>query len=269
MTDFGERDDYVGAMKGVILGIAPDAQLVDISHQVEPQNIHQAASILDSVYRYYPDHTVHVVVVDPGVGSARRPVALKTAQGMFVAPDNGVLTHIYARQDAPDVVALENPDYWLPSPSMTFHGRDIFSPVAAHLAMGASFEKMGPRMDHLTTLPVPSLAVAPTFIRGEVIRIDHFGNVLTNIMPLRWVDADTVEFCPPGQDTITIEVSRTRISCGWHTVTGMYPSYSSVSIGQSVALIGSSQELEIAINQGNVSQAHAIKVGSPVTLQFK
>ena len=269
LTDFGERDDYVGAMKGVILSIAPDAQLVDISHQVEPQNIHEAASILDSVYRYYPDHTVHVVVVDPGVGSARRPVALKTAQGMFVAPDNGVLTHVYATQDSPEIVALENPDYWLPSPSITFHGRDIFSPVAAHLAMGIPFNKMGPRMDQLTMLSVPSLAVAQTFLRGEVIRIDHFGNVLTNIMPLRWLDDNTVEFAPPGQDAIAFDVAHTRISCGWHTVNGMHPSYSAVPVGQSIALIGSSLELEIAINQGNVSQAHAIKVGSPVTLQFK
>ena len=105
--------------------------------------------------------------------------------------------------------------------------------------------------------------------RGEVIRIDHFGNVLTNIMPLRWLDDNTVEFAPPGQDAIAFDVAHTRISCGWHTVNGMHPSYSAVPVGQSIALIGSSLELEIAINQGNVSQAHAIKVGSPVTLQFK
>jgi S-adenosylmethionine hydrolase len=268
LTDFGERDDYVGAMKGVILSIAPDAQLVDISHQVEPQNIAQAASILDSVYRYYPAATVHVVVVDPGVGSERRPIALHTAQGTFVAPDNGVLTHVYSRAADPDVIALENTKYWLPNPSMTFHGRDIFSPVAAHLATGVALEALGPRLDRLVTLTLPELTVTPANIRGEVIRIDHFGNALTNIMPLHWLDTETVEFAPPGQTAVTIQAARSRINCGWHTVNGLRANYTAVASGQPVALIGSSQELEIAVNQGNASQTFDIKVGSPVTLQF-
>jgi len=268
LTDFGERDDYVGAMKGVILSIAPDAQLVDISHQVEPQNIQQAATILDSVFRYYPANTVHVVVVDPGVGSERRPVALRTAQGMFVAPDNGVLTYIYAKESMPSAVALENTDYWLPSPSTTFHGRDIFSPAAAHLAMGVAFEKMGPRLDHLVMLPLPPLTVTPLLIRGEVIQIDHFGNALTNITPLHWLDSDTVEFAPPGQSPMKFEAARTSITCGWHSVSGLHANYSGVPAGQPVALIGSREELEIAVKQGNASQVFAIKVGSPVTLQL-
>ena len=268
LTDFGEHDDYVGAMKGVILGIAPDAQLVDISHQVEPQNILQAASILNNVHRYYPAGTIHMVVVDPGVGSARRPVALQTDSATFVAPDNGVLTHVYASAAAPNVVALENTEYWLPNPSMTFHGRDIFSPVAAHLAMGVQLAALGPRLDQLVMLTLPSLAVAASSIRGEVVRIDHFGNVITNIMPLRWLDPQTVEFAPTGKPAVTIQAARSKTSCGWHTVSGLQTTYTGVPDGQAVAVIGSSQELEIAINQGNASQAFDIKVGSPVTLQF-
>lgn len=268
LTDFGEHDDYVGAMKGVMLGIAPDAQLVDISHQIERQNIGQAASIIDSVYRYYPAHTVHLVVVDPGVGSERRPIALKTANGSFVAPDNGVLTHVYTREADPIVVALENPDYWLPVPSNTFHGRDIFSPVAAHLATGSAIEKMGSRLDHLTMLPIPALTVAPSLIRGEVVRIDHFGNALTNILPLHWLDSETVEFSPPGDPPIRLKAGSSHVTCGWHSVTGLHQNYSTVAVGQPVALIGSSAELEIAVNQGNASEVFAIKVGSPVTLQF-
>ena len=268
LTDFGERDDYVGAMKGVILSIAPDAQLIDISHQVEPQNILQAASILNNVYRYYPTGAIHVVVVDPGVGSARRPVALQTEIGTFVAPDNGVLTHVYANAKTPVVVALENTKYWLPNPSMTFHGRDIFSPVAAHLAAGVELTALGPKLDQLVTLTLPSLTVTANMIRGEVIRVDHFGNVITNIMPLRWLDPQNVEFAPPGQPAITISAAQSKTSCGWHTMSGIQTTYTAVPGGQPVAVIGSSQELEIAINQGNASQVFDIKVGSPVTLQF-
>jgi hypothetical protein len=269
LTDFGERDDYVGAMKGVILSIAPEAQLVDISHQIEPQNIREAATILDSVYRFYPSHTVHMVVVDPGVGSARLPIALRTAYGIFVAPDNGVLTPVYSKDpDDSVLVALENTEYWLPDRTNTFHGRDVFSPVAAHLANGVPLEKMGPRITGPIMLIVPELEITPTLIRGEVTRIDHFGNALTNIIPLRWLDSASVELAPIGKQPILLDAVRCRVTCGWHSVSGLHQNYSTVSIGQPVAVIGSSQELEIAINQGNASEKFDIKVGSPVTLQF-
>ncbi len=271
LTDFGEQDDYVGAMKGVILSIVPDVQLVDITHQVKPQNIRQAASIVDNVYRYYPADTIHVVVVDPGVGSKRQPVALKTSHGIFVAPDNGVLTYVRAREPDSQIILLDNPDYWLPLPSNTFHGRDIFSPVAAQLASGIPFEKIGTPLDSIILLPMSPLAITPTSIKGEVIRIDRFGNVLTNIAPLRWLDDHTLEFSSESEDgapAVRIDAVKARTSCGWHMVDGVFQNYSQVAVGKPLALIGSSGELEIAVNQGNAGEVFAIEVGSPVTLQF-
>jgi len=267
LTDFGEQDDYVGAMKGVILSIAPDAHIVDISHQVAPQNILQAASILDNVYRYYPAHTVHVVVVDPGVGSARQPIALQTARGTFVAPDNGVLTPVRAKEQGWKAIILNKPDYWLPSPSNTFHGRDIFSPVAAHLASGVAFEKLGQTVSDIVALTMPSLTIAAKTIKGEVTRIDSFGNALTNIAPLRWVDDHTLEFTG-GDVPVRIDARTTRVVCGWHTVDGIHQNYSQVVAGQALAVVGSSSELEIAVSQGNASEQFAIQASSPVTLRF-
>lgn len=268
LTDFGEQDDYVGAMKGVILSIAPEVSLVDISHQVRPQNIRQAASILQNVYRYYPAHTIHVVVVDPGVGSQRLPIGLKTTHGTFIAPDNGVLTYVYAKEPDGRAIVLQNARYWLPAPSNTFHGRDIFSPVAAHLAAGVSFDDLGPQLATLTLLPSPPLIVGPHTIKGEVIRIDRFGNALTNIGPLRWIDDHTLELAAEGAAPARIRTDQARVICGWHTVEGIAQNYSQGAVGEPLALVGSSDELEIAVNQGNASEVFAIQPGSAVTLQL-
>lgn len=272
LTDFGDQDEYVGAMKGVILGIAPDAQIVDITHQVKAQNVSQAASILDKTYRYFPPHTIHIVVVDPGVGSARQPIAVQAARGIFVAPDNGVLTHIRSREPESKVILLDRTEYWLPSPSNTFHGRDIFSPVGAHLAAGVPFNKLGKSLSEMIMLPMPPLVVTSTTIKGEVIRIDHFGNALTNIAPLRWLDEHRLEFSgdiqPGSPSPIQIDVHTARITCGWHTVDAVHANYSQVPAGQALALVSGSGELEVAVCQGSASDQFAIQVGSPVTLQF-
>lgn len=273
LTDFGEYDAYVGAMKGVMLGILPGVQLVDISHQIAPQNIRQAASMLAHVYPYYPAHTVHLVVVDPGVGGERRPIALETPRGFFVAPDNGVLTYVRLWEPSSTPVLLENTTYWLPSPSSTFHGRDIFSPVAAHLASGVPIQKMGSVLDDLVMLPLPPLEITPTTIRGEVVQIDHFGNLLTNIAQLRWLDAQTLELRPlsqqAGSDTpLQIDATKARITCGWHVVNGIHQTYSMVGAGQPLAVVGSGGELEIAVNQGSASDSFVIQMGDPVTLHF-
>jgi len=272
LTDFGDQDEYVGAMKGVILGIVPDAQIVDVTHQVKPQNILQAASILDKTYRYFPAHTLHIVVVDPGVGSARQPIALKATHGTFVAPDNGVLTHIRRQEPGSKAILLDRSEFWLPSPSNTSHGRDIFSPVGAHLAGGIAFDKMGSPLTAIIMLPMPPLVITTTSIKGEVIRIDHFGNALTNIAPLRWLDTHSLQFSgddqPGSTDPIQIDIHKARITCGWHTVDAVHANYSQVPAGQALALVGSSGELEVAICQGNASDQLAIHVGSPVTLQF-
>ncbi len=273
LTDFGEQDGYVATMKGVMLGIAPEARLVDISHQVKAQDIHQAASILAEVYPYFPPSAVHLVVVDPGVGSARDPIALETPQGRFVAPDNGVLTYALLAAPSFRAIRLDRPEYWLPNPSHTFHGRDIFSPCAARLASDTPFEALGSPLAKLTLLELPRLEIAEHAIRGEVVRIDRFGNVLTNIRRLRWVDDHMIELHPiyptPQQTTPIRFDSRTvRVTCGWHTLGRIHTTYSQVAPGQRVALIGSEGELEIAINQGDASHVMSIQVGDPVTVQI-
>lgn len=274
LTDFGERDAYVGVMKGVILTILSDVQLVDISHQVTPQNIYQAASILASVYTYYPPHTVHLIVVDPGVGTVRKPIALQTPRGIFVAPDNGVLTYVCLQEPSSIPVHLADPTYWLPSPSNTFHGRDIFSPVAAHLASGVPIQKMGSVLDSVVMLQLAPLEITSTAVRGKVTQIDQFGNLLTNISRLRWLDARTLELHhaqTQGNKTVTIrlDAAKARITCGWHALKGIHQTYNAVGIGQVLALVGSDGELEIAANQGNASEALAVREGDPVTLHIE
>jgi S-adenosylmethionine hydrolase len=273
LTDFGENDSYVGAMKGVLLSILPDARLVDISHQVGPQDVQQAAGIISAIYKYYPSHTVHLIVVDPGVGTTRRPIAVQTDRGRFVAPDNGVLTHVLRKASSWQAVALENSGYWLPEPSQTFHGRDIFSPVAAHLASGVSLSDLGPSIDDLVTIQIPPLARVPGGVKGEVVRIDHFGNVLTNIQSLTWVDDTTLEFKPPDErltlpEPISFTASSARVTFSWRTLDGIRRTYGEAHTGDTLALVGSSSELEVSVNQGNAADKLAIQVGDPVTLLF-
>ncbi len=274
LTDFGERDGYVGTMKGVILDIVPHARLIDISHLVDPQDVRQAASIIAEVYHYFPPHTVHLVVVDPGVGSERRAIALKTPRGSFIAPDNGVLTLVRRREPAASAYVLNNPGYWLPEPSRTFHGRDIFSPSAAYLANGVSLDVLGTPVDDLIDLPLGEPVTAPGSIRGEVLRIDHFGNILTNITGLHWVDDHTAACHPIGLgsdpgEPVYFDAQSVRITIGRITIDSLSQTYSQVSIGQVLALIGSSGELEISINQGNAQEELHVKAGDPVTLTFK
>ncbi|MBN1312115.1 MAG: SAM-dependent chlorinase/fluorinase [Anaerolineae bacterium] len=273
LTDFGERDAYVGVMKGVILSIVPDIQLVDISHQVDPQNVRQAAAILANVYTYYPPHAVHLAVVDPGVGTERQPIALETSRGIFVAPDNGLLAYVRLREPSSTPVLLEEPAYWLPTPSSTFHGRDIFSPAAAHLACGIPVRKMGRVLDTIAELPMEPLEITPTMIRGKVVYIDHFGNLITNICYLRWLDSKILELRPSQmqpETTVPVRVSakEIRVIGGQHVIMSIHQTYKMVEIGQAVAIVGSNGALEISINQGNASEVLAIRVDDPITLHF-
>jgi len=270
LTDFGGNDSYVGAMKGVILGIAPTARLIDITHEIEPQNIHQAAHIIKRSAPYFPANTIHLIVVDPGVGSDRRPIAVKTPHGYYVAPDNGVLTDVLPSTDEYEAISLENPKYWLnPSPSQTFHGRDIFSPAAAHLAAGVAIAELGPKLRKPVLLPRPPLELTKKSIRGEVHYIDHFGNVISNIQSLEWMDQDRLSFKPlNGHDAVEFEAKTARVMVGWHTFNGILPNYSATQQGEALALVGSGGELEIAINQGNAGYRLALNIGDPVTLQF-
>jgi S-adenosylmethionine hydrolase len=189
-TDFGVADGYVGTMKGVILGIVPDARLVDISHEITPQNVRQAAYVLYTAYPFFPLYTVHLAVVDPGVGGTRRPIALRTPVGYFVGPDNGILSYVMACEPVEALVELADPRYRLPHVSHTFHGRDVFAPAAAHLAAGIPIAALGPPVADPVTFPPPRLEVGPDGITGEVLHADRFGNVITSIGRLEWSEEE-------------------------------------------------------------------------------
>jgi S-adenosylmethionine hydrolase len=183
MTDFGTGDGDVGVMKGVALGITPDAQIVDITHDIAPQNVASGAWILASGYRYFPENTVFICVVDPGVGSTRRAIAVHAGDWFFVGPDNGLFSYVLAQQPVHEVVIASNPNFHLRQVSSTFHGRDIFTPVGAHIARGTALAELGPRIDPATLQRI-DLELARregTRIEARVIHVDNFGNLITSI----------------------------------------------------------------------------------------
>lgn len=250
-TDFGQSDSYVGAMKGVILGIAPQACIVDISHQAPPQDVRRAIAILQGIVPYYPPDTIHVVVVDPGVGSQRRPIAIRTAQGVFVGPDNGVFTRVIADAAASGslfaILHLDNPTYWLPAVSWTFHGRDIFAPVAAHLAAGAPFASLGTPIDDPVTLPLSQpQRLLDGRIRGQIVAVDHFGNLISDV-PAEWLASRHWRFHIAGQ-----------------LVDGLCQTYAAAAPGQLLALIGSGGQLEIAVRNGSAAQQLGVQADEPI-----
>jgi len=270
LTDFGTSDAYVGTMKGVMLGICPQTPLIDITHTIQPQNVRQAAYVLSTAYRYFPPATVFLVVVDPGVGTAREPIAVQTSHGVFVAPDNGVLSDVLAGVTVERAVVLQNPDYRLPGTSHTFHGRDIFSPAAAHLANGVPIEALGPALDAPIRLPDPVLAIAPPVAQGEVLHIDHFGNVITSIGRLDWLDARTLHLAPQvgphAAATFTVDATRSTIAIGDHLLNTIRPTYGTVPAGALTALVGSAGQLEIGMNQGDAARALRAALGDHVEL---
>jgi S-adenosylmethionine hydrolase len=274
LTDFGDADAFVGIMKGVILGIAPQAQLVDLSHLISPQDIKQAAYILMTATPFFAKETVHLVVVDPGVGSARRPIAVSTSDAYFVAPDNGVLSYVLAKEETYRVVELSNPRYRLPDPSSTFHGRDIFSPAAAHLASGIRLDEMGPELEELVLLDPPRLIIGDDHIEAEVLNVDHFGNLRTSILLLNWVDERTLELNPlftkqpAGEEGKRFSATEVEIEVGGHKINGISTTFSDAPLGQPLAYVGSEGGLEIAINQGNAGRELGVESGDEVALTF-
>jgi hypothetical protein len=247
-TDFGLRDPFVGIMKGVILGIAPDVQIVDITHDVPPGDIRRAGFCLYTAVRYFPAGTIHVVVVDPGVGGPRRAVAVQSAHAFYVAPDNGVLTMALKLDPPVRAVNLENPKLWLPDVSHTFHGRDIFAPVAAHLARRENLDEMGSGIHDLVKVPLPEPAAKEDgSIEGLVIHIDHFGNCITNL-PASLVS---------GREDATLRVRGGRIE-------GLVKSYSDVPSGRLLAVVGSTGFVEIAVRDGNAAERLGIQAGTEV-----
>jgi len=256
-TDFGRTDSYVGSMKGVILGINPDARLVDITHAIGPQDTTQAAYILKTFYDYFPPGTIHLVIVDPGVGSERRAIALQTPEQIFVAPDNGILTEAWhaarARWGPEDCVVVELAErrFWRDRVSFTFHGRDIFAPVVAHLSVGVALLSLGPRLLAINelTFEQPTRGRSGELV-GRIIHVDHFGNCITNITPQH------LELLGASQDLVVTIIDQ-RIS-------GLQQTYADSSVGALVALIGSSDHLELAVRNGNAAQTLGVGIGDTV-----
>jgi S-adenosylmethionine hydrolase len=256
-TDFGLNDHFVGAMKGVMLEIAPDAQIIDISHAVQPFDILDGALTISQAYSYFPSETVHMVIVDPGVGTTRRPVILTGDRHLFVAPDNGVLSLIYDREERISVRHITADHYFLQSPSTTFHARDIFSPVAAHLARGAGADRFGEEISDYVRFSAPR--PKPTderTLRGVVLKVDRFGNLITNITPQ---DAPQLfGTVPPPSFTIVVgnKAQATR----------MCSNYAEGAPGEVFGILGSMGFLEVSTNRGSASQIMGAGKGSEVNV---
>jgi hypothetical protein len=261
-TDFGLADAYVAAMKGVVLGINPEAQLVDICHSIQPRNISQAAFVLSTAYEFFPPRTIHVVVIDPGVGTERRAVILRTPEAYFVAPDNGVLSYIvrkYAgKQNSPDRQQLDGAEafaitesrFWRSPVSPTFHGRDIFAPVAAHLSLGTPPSAFGKSLSSLVVLPLSRPRRTPDgTLAGNILHIDYFGNLITSIK-----SGDL----PSGAEAITIEVGNKVI----HGLSRTYGAAEGL-----LALIGSSDRLEISLKNGDAGTFLGARIGDEVKIR--
>lgn len=265
MTDFGLDDIYVGVMKGVIHGIAPGTPVIDITHQIDRQNVRQAAFALRNACAYFPAGTIFLVVVDPGVGSTRKPIVVQTNGYTFVAPDNGVLSYALAQFSQYTVVELSNPAYHLPEVSNTFHGRDIFAPAAAHLAVGVRLDAFGPAHDKIVQLPPLELTIADRLVRGEVVHIDHFGNITTSIGHLRWNAPERLILS--GVADMPVLAPSAVVTLNGHRVPGIRLSYSEALRGDVLALVGSSGYLEIAVNQGSAAERLDVSIGDRVELQ--
>jgi len=269
LTDFGLEDAYVGVMKGVVLSICPAAQLVDFSHAVAPQDVRGAAYLLFTAARYFPPETIFLVVVDPGVGTARAPIAVEAEHGRYVAPDNGVLSYALTQVGLRRAVRLENPAYALPDISRTFHGRDIFSPAAAHLACGAPLDRLGPPLLDLVRLPAPRLEVQASAIRGEALHVDHFGNVITSIGQLVWQDDRTLRLTPQFGASAARDLAAPacRMTVGERTLSGIRATYGAAAPGEALLLVGSSGQLEIGVNQGSAARVFGLRPGDALTLE--
>ena len=252
ITDFGLQDGHVGAMKGVIRSLAPQADLADISHQIRAQDIRHASFVLKTAYRYWPDDTIHLVVVDPGVGTERRAVAVQTETGTFVAPDNGVLSYVLDQEEVRGAVALTNAAYWHHPVSASFHGRDIFGPAAAHLANGVPLLELG---EAVAAASLMRFAIPRPYrhldghITIHVQHVDRFGNCTTDL-PGEWLQA----------------APQWRIEVPGTTIHGIGHTFGDVPEGAPVALVDSTDFLAVAVRNGSAAQELGLKVGAPIEI---
>ncbi|MEM8714725.1 MAG: SAM-dependent chlorinase/fluorinase [Cyanobacteria bacterium P01_A01_bin.3] len=256
LSDFGWQDVYVGVMKGVIAAIAPNTTIVDLTHAVPAQDVATGGFQLANAVPYFPRNTVHVAVVDPGVGGQRRAVAVECECGIFIVPDNGLLSQVCDRFPAQAAVVLDNPEYWrVPDPSRTFHGRDIFAPVGAHLAAGILLAQVGSPIDPATLMHYsrPPVQQTKSSVAGTVQACDRFGNVITNI------PGDLVDSSAAGARWVAIANGR--------TVPGGC-TYGDVALGEAVALIGSHGWIELAVNGGNARDQLHVQCDDRVEIQW-
>jgi len=253
LTDFGLQDGYAGVLKGVIWQIAPDAQVADITHNIAPQNILEGALLLGRAAPYFPPGTVHVAVVDPGVGTHRRPIAARLGEQYYVCPDNGLLTVLIERAaqlgETMQFVHLDRPQYWLPKVSNVFHGRDIFAPVAAHLANGVTLQEVGSPIQNAVRLRLPRPKAFSGGWKGEVIQIDVFGNLCTNL-----------------EESLIASLGDVQIQIAGQTIPHLARTFGDGHPGDLVAMIDSSDRLSICVVNGSAARHLGASVGTPVTL---
>jgi S-adenosylmethionine hydrolase len=247
-TDFGEDSPYVAAMKGVILSVNPDVRLLDLSHQIPPQDVRHTGFFLAAAVPYFPPGVIHVVVVDPGVGSERAVLYVEVDRHRLLVPDNGCWTTLLGASP-PRVIRLAEPRFWRQPVSATFHGRDIFAPTAAHLSRGLDPRELGPAVNSWVQLPRATPQKTADAVTGEVVFVDHFGNLITNI-PAQWV------------------AQPRAVVVGEQTVTRWMRTYADAEPGTLLALTSSTGHVEIALAQGNAARRLGAAVGTPVTVRL-
>jgi len=250
-TDFGDRDPFVGIMKGVIAGLNPNARVIDLSHDIPPQDVMAGALVLRHSVPYFPPGTIHVAVIDPGVGSARRPLLVECDGNYFVGPDNGVLSLALAGKAPARIIHLSNTTYHLQPVSATFHGRDIFAPAAAYLSLGVAAVAFGETVESIVRLKFPEPERAPGRICGEILYIDSFGNLFTNISE---------------RDLTGLTADKMVVSLRDATIRGLASHYSAAVQGELVALVNSWGLLEIALYKGSARQRTAAQIGDKVEI---
>ena len=255
LTDFGLGDPYVAMMKGVILSINRDARLIDVSHHIQAGSIIQAASFIKETFSYFPRGTVHVAVIDPTVGSKRRPIGLEAAGHLFVGPDNGTFWPIMEDHHAKKIIHLTEEDFFLPYITRTFHGREIFAPVAAHLSSGCDLGMMGPEMEDPVRLSLPTARRTGDSLIGRINRVDNFGNLITNIH-----QTELESF---------LGSARPKIEIGNLTIASLSQIYADGKVGEPLALINSSGLLEIALNLGRADRSVGVHPEAIVGVEIK
>jgi len=252
-TDFGLHDDYVGTIKGMILSNCRDAMIVDLTHEIGAQNIVQAALSIGYSYRFFPPNTVHLVVVDPGVGSERHILALRASGHLFIAPDNGILTPFLDHDRFRDAFIINNVELFAKTISTSFHGSDIMAPVAAKLACGLDISLVGPQFpeSQCCRIPLPKAVVGKDKITGVIVHVDHFGNLRTSITK---------------KDLAIFAKQKLKIMVDSHTIYGICATYSNGETGKIIALLDSRNQLEIAVNSGSAALTLGCRLGDEVVV---